>query len=171
MRKQILVDMDGVLADVYSQFLKMEFEEFGIRQTMKDLEGKLEQAAFRNADTYVRTTGFFRDAPVMQGSVDGLNYLNKKYNVLIVSSATEYPGSLKEKIEWLNEHYSFISWEQMIFCGKKDSVKGDIMIDDHLKNLDYFDGKTILFTQPHNVLAEAPKHYRVNSWEEIIDIL
>ena len=27
---------------------------------------------------------------------------------------------------------------------KKDSIKGDIMLDDHFKNLDYFDGKTVI---------------------------
>lgn len=172
MKKQVLVDMDGVLADVYSQFAKMEFEDLGIRQNPDDLKGRLEQDAFKNADIYVHSKGFFRTAPLMPGSVEGLNYLNEKYKVIIVSSATEYPDSLKEKIEWLNEHFSFIGWEQMIFCGKKDSIKGDIMIDDHLKNLDYFEGeKSILFTQLHNVLISDTKHYRVNNWDEITDIL
>ncbi|KAA6316407.1 hypothetical protein EZS27_033278 [termite gut metagenome] len=30
MLKQILVDMDGVLADVYSQFIKLELKETGV---------------------------------------------------------------------------------------------------------------------------------------------
>lgn len=163
--------MDGVLADVYAQFQKMEFEELGIKKSPEELIGILEMKAFANAEKYVRTKGFFRNAPVMPGSVDGLRYLNDKYKVLIVSSATEFPDSLSEKLYWLNEHYPFITWEQMIFCGKKDSVKGDIMLDDHLKNLDYFDGKTLLFTQPHNAMAEPGRHIRVNGWNEVTDIL
>ena len=45
------------------------------------------------------------------------------------------------------------------------------MIDDHLKNLDFFPGETYLFTQPHNALLEAPRHRRVKSWREIATLL
>ena len=82
----------------------------------------------------------------MADCIEGLKYLNDKYNVLIVSSATEFPGSLIEKQEWLNEHFPFITWQQMIFCGRKDSIKGDIMIDDHPKNLSFFSGVKVLCT-------------------------
>jgi 5'(3')-deoxyribonucleotidase len=45
------------------------------------------------------------------------------------------------------------------------------MIDDHFKNLDHFPGKTILFTQAHNILKDAGRHQRVNNWNEIEKIL
>lgn len=171
MKKQLLMDMDGVLADVYAQFIRMEYEKAGIMLHPEDLYGKTEPQAFPHCDEFVRSEGFFRTAPVMKGSIEGLKYLNDKYNLLIVSSATEYPDSLKEKIEWLNEFFPFISWQQMIFCGRKDSVMGDIMIDDHLKNLDTFGGQTYIFTQPHNYFVQNPKHTRVDSWQEIMKIL
>lgn len=163
--------MDGVLADVYAQLFRYETEELGIKRTVADVEGKLELDAFRNGRKYVMSKGFFRTAPVMKGSVEGLKMLNEKYKVLIVSSATEFPYSLEDKLFWLNEHFPFITWQQMIFCGKKDSIKGDIMLDNHPKNLDYFDGETILFSQPHNVNVENRKHKRVNDWKEVISIL
>ncbi len=171
MKQQLLVDMDGVLADVYAQFAKFEFEHLGIERQPHELEGLLEMKAFTHAEEYVRTKNFFRTAPVMEGSQEGLKYLNDKYKVLIVSSATEFPDSLSEKLYWLNEHFPFITWEQMIFCGKKDSIKGDIMLDDHFKNLDYFDGKTVIFTQPHNVKQDSGKHIRANGWKEVMRIL
>jgi len=58
----------------------------------------------------------------------------------------------------------------MIFCGKKDSIKGDIMIDDHPKNLKNFDGEKILFTQPHNSLIVDEGYKRVESWKQIVEI-
>lgn len=108
MMKQVLVDMDGVLADVYSQFSRLELEETGTVIDIESLYGKLESEAFPNYEKHVRSTNFFRTAPVIPDSVGGLKYLNEKYNVLIVSSATEFPDSLKEKVEWLNEHFPFI---------------------------------------------------------------
>ena len=169
--KQVLVDMDGVLADVYLQSIRLEQEETGLLLNIKDMEGKKEDSVFPNFRKHVHSKGFFRTAPLMPDSVEGLRYLNKKYNVLIVSSATEFPNSLQEKLEWLNEFFPFITWKQMIFCGKKNSIKGDIMIDDHTKNLDHFDGEKILFTQPHNALLTNKEYKRVNSWKEIMEIL
>ena len=170
MSQQILVDMDGVLADVYSQFINLEFKETGIKRDIESLYGKTEEDAFTNYLKHARSIDFFRKAPTVPYSIEGLNYLNNKYKVLIVSSATEFPNSLKEKLEWLNEFYPFISWKQMIFCGQKDSIKGDIMIDDHPKNLNCFTGKKILFTQPHNIYISRDNYHRVDNWKQIVEL-
>lgn len=170
MKAQMLVDMDGVLADVYSQFINFEYRDSGIRLNKEDMYGKTEEESFPSFDRHVRSSGFFRTAPLMADSIEGLKYLNDKYNVLIVSSATEFPRSLIEKQEWLNEHFPFITWQQMIFCGRKDSIKGDIMIDDHPKNLSFFDGEKVLFTQPHNIRITNPAYRRVAGWKEIMEI-
>ncbi len=85
--------------------------------------------------------------------------------------ATEFPQSLSDKQFWLNEHFPFISWQQVVFCGNKNLIKADIMIDDHPKNLDNFSGRTFMFTQPHNILLKPDRHVRVNSWDEILSHL
>ena len=171
MKQRLIVDMDGVLADVYEQFLNYEEIETGIRQPIEDLYGKPEEIAFKNMGKYVLSKGFFRNTPVLEGSIPALYRLNKQYELFVVSAAVEFPQSMEEKYYWLCEHFSFISWEQMIFCGLKSAVKGDIMIDDHFKNLDSFDGRTILFTQPHNYGLENKNHTRVFNWQEVLDLL
>ena len=163
--------MDGVLADVYLQFIKMHAEETGQTLLMSALHGLAEFEAFPNGGKHVRTDHFFRSVPVIAGSQLVLEKLNDQYDVYIISSATEFPLSLAQKQSWLNEHFPFITWQQMVFCGSKKIIKADIMIDDHFKNLDHFEGETILFTQPHNILNNSHKHRRVNSWEEIGEIL
>ena len=107
----------------------------------------------------------------MAGIVEGLQYFNKKYDVLIVSSATEFLNCLDDKQVWLKEHFPFISWRQLIFCGKKDSIRGNIMIDDHPKNLSYFQGERYIFTQPLNINIENSTYHRVYNWEEIMENL
>jgi 5'(3')-deoxyribonucleotidase len=109
--------------------------------------------------------------PVIPGSREVLEKLTNHYEVFIVSSATEFPQCLPEKQAWLNEHFPFIGWEQMVFCGVKTIIQADIMIDDHFKNLDPFPGKTLLFNQPHNQLAHDVRHTRVFNWMEIDDLL
>jgi 5'-nucleotidase len=163
----LAVDMDGVLADVLERFLELDAQDFGRRKTHAEIEGLSELEAFARAKEHVRSRGFFRGLPVIAGSQSALEKLNRKYDVFIVSAATEFPLSLHEKYEWLSEHFPFISWQQMVFCGSKRIVHADIMIDDYLKNLDPFPGTTYLFTAPHNARAKSEKHIRVHDWVEL----
>ncbi len=171
MKKRIALDMDGVLADVVHQFLSFHEQDFGTRKSQEEIKGIPEFLAFPNGHRHVRTPGFFRLAPVMPQSQQVVKQLNEKYDLFIVSAATEFPQSLSEKQDWLNEFFPFITWKQMVFCGSKTIVQADIMIDDHFKNLDHFPGRTILFTQPHNFSQPAGRHQRVQNWPEIATLL
>lgn len=169
--KKIAIDMDGVLADIFKQFVKYNEVDTGIRVSVKDALGKSEHKAFAKADEYLRTPGFFRSMSVISDSQEVVEQLNQKYEVFIVSAATEFPQSLIEKQAWLNEHFPFITWQQMVFCGSKSIISADYMIDDHFKNLDGFPGKSILFSQPHNRMTDAGKHLRVFNWNDIDELL
>ncbi|MGZ8557005.1 MAG: 5' nucleotidase, NT5C type [Chitinophagaceae bacterium] len=166
--QRIAVDMDGVLSDTVEQFISWEEKETGIRKTVEDVTGIPEWKAFPNSEKYLHTANFFRTAGVIKDSQEIMAKLNEKYDVYIVSAATEFPISLTEKQSWLNEYFPFITWQQMVFCGSKEIVRADIMIDDHFKNLDFFTGQTsLLYTQPHNALSDNGRHKRVNNWQEI----
>ena len=144
--------MDGVLADIYMQLVNYEERATGKKLDLKALEGITESKAFSSYRECLMQKGFFERAPVMDGAVDALKYLNEKHRILIVSAATEYPNSLLEKQVWLAKNFPFISWRQIVFCGVKDFIRGDVMIDDHIRHLDSFSGETkILYAQPHNV--------------------
>lgn len=169
--EKLLIDMDGVISDIYAQFVKYEQEDLGITQTAATLNGKLENEAFRNHDNYVTSKGFFFNAPPILDSIEVVRQLNDKYDLFIVSSAIQFPNSLQEKLDWLATHFPFITWKQIVFCGSKSVVCGNIMIDDHFKNLDSFNGQTILFTQPHNFGKDAKQHTRVETWAEIAKML
>jgi len=168
--KRIAVDMDGVLANVYSQFIDMHAAEFGEKIPWSEMDGKPEAAVFPNILSYVNSPGFFLHAPLMDDCQAVLQEMNEKYKIYIVSAATEFPNSLTEKQSWLNIHFPFITWQQMVFCGSKEIISAEIMIDDHFKNLNFFNGETFLFTQPHNKLSDPGKHKRIETWKEIAQI-
>jgi 5'(3')-deoxyribonucleotidase len=88
--------------------------------------------------------------------------------VFIVSAATEFPNSLEDKQAWLGDHFPFISWTNIMFCGHK-IVNTDIMIDDRTKNFTRFNGRKLLFTSPHNV--KLTEYERVNNWKEVAEKL
>jgi 5'-nucleotidase len=170
-KKRLIIDMDGVLADVYRQFIAMEEAETGNKINIDVLKGKEEYLAFPNGRKHVNSKGFFSTAPLMPDAVETLRLLNEQYEVYIVSAAMEFPNSLPEKLEWLAAHFPFIGWQQIVFCGSKNVIQGDIMIDDHFRNLDNFKGQTVLFTQPHNDGHDDRGHKRVTGWMEINKML
>lgn len=172
MKKSIAIDMDGVIADVELQFIIWYQREYGLQFTKEYLAGKNDDNMFPEAGAvrrFVRSPGFFADIPVMDGAVEAVQKLMETHEVYIVSAAMEFPLSLPEKLQWLKNHFPFIGWRNIIFCGDKSIINTDYMIDDHLKNLDNFRGKPIMFHAYHNIGYDH--HVRANNWDEVLKIL
>jgi 5'(3')-deoxyribonucleotidase len=171
-RKSIAIDMDGVLADVETQYLLWYERDYGKKVAREEIAGRSEENAFPETGAtkkFVFTPGFFQTLPLMEGAVEAVQALMKDFDVYIVSAAIEFPLSLSEKLAWLSVHFPFISWKNIVFCGDKSIIRTDFMIDDHIKNLDHFKGKTILFHSFHNV--HYHHHQRANNWKEVLDLL
>ncbi len=169
-KKIILINMDHVVADITHQCIKWYKSATGIEIKRTDLLGKEEDKAFPRPDLiteFLHTPGFFRSAPVIPGSEQVLEELNELFDINIVSAAMEFPQSLVERYEWLQEHFPFIAPHQIIFCGSKKRISGDFMIDDHLKNLNHFKGERLLFTAPHNFNIHRSGYTRVSNWTEV----
>jgi len=172
MRKSIAIDMDGVIADEVVQLLTYYEKHYGIKIHPNELSGRSEENVVPEKDAYGKLSaipGYFRSTPVMEGAVDAVKKLMESFDVYIVSAAMQYPHSLSQKLEWLGEHFPFISWRNIIFCGDKSIIGTDYMIDDHIKNLDHFKGKTIMFNAFHNV--NHTHHQRVNNWDEVLELM
>jgi 5'-nucleotidase len=167
-KQTIAIDMDGVIADTAAQFIAWYYKEYNVLIDRNEFDGKSESEALPNGAVrkFVFTKGFFRTVPVMNGAKEAVLELMKKFDVYIVSAAMEFPQSLTEKYEWLQEHFPFITWRNIIFCGDKSIIGTDYLIDDHLKNLDCCKGKAIMFSAGHN--AGIDRHQRVNNWSEVI---
>ena len=172
--KTLFVDMDEVMADTFGAHIEIYNREFDECLDLGICHGKEvwhtvpedRQLSVRN---HASVRGFFRALKPIADSRAVMEELNKKYELYIASAAMQFPNSLEEKSEWLDEHFPFITWQKRILCGNKHILKGDILIDDRSYNLETFDGRGILFTSPHNVNTE--KFERVNSWEEVADKL
>ena len=170
MKKSIAIDMDEVLADFITKELDIYEKEFGIRIKLEDLHGKeLYQAVdplHKDAVlSYPYRKGFFADLEVMPGSKRVITELQKKYEVFVVTAATEFPNSLKDKFTWLNRHFPSIGWQYVVFCGYKSVIHTDYLLDDRPSNLKTFSGHPLLFSAPHNL--EQNTFERLNNWEEV----
>jgi len=170
MKKTIAIDMDGVLANTEPHFIDYYEKETGIRLTLSDIAGKSEHDAFNGIITsFINKPGFFRTLPLMEGAVEAVRSLMEDFEVFIVSAAMEFPLSLPEKYDWLAEHFPFIHWRNIVFCGDKSIIKTDFLIDDHCKNLDFCHGKAIMFNAFHNI--NLHHHQRVYNWDEVLNLM
>ena len=171
--ERIIIDMDEVIADPMGQMINWYISEYGLPVDVKKMEvGSWVKGFPDQHQVLVRERllepGFFRHLPVMVDARDVLEEMNRKYEIFIVSAAIEFPNSLKDKVEWLLENFPFFSWRQLVLCGDKRMVYGDHMIDDHVRNLEHFNGKKYLYSSPHNV--SITDYQRINNWREAADI-
>ncbi len=166
---RILIDMDEVMADAISRFLEWYEKDFGIKYTKDQLAGtKLSEVVPEEhraiVKNYPHQKGFFKDLPLIENSREVIEELYNRYDIYVASAAMEFKYSLPEKFDWLDEHFPFIHWRRRVFCGDKNLLKADVLIDDHDFNLSVFEGRAIIFTAPHNV--NDAKYERLNNWLE-----
>jgi 5'(3')-deoxyribonucleotidase len=166
---RIAIDMDEVLADTIDKFIELYKQRHQTEILLADMHGKeiteiLPPHLSGTLRPYINEKGFFRDLKVMPDAQEVVKALHDKYDVYIASAAMEFANSLEDKQAWLNEHFPFISWTNIIFCGHK-ILDVDIMIDDRTKNFVTFNGRKLLFTSPHNALIN--NFERVDNWQEV----
>ncbi|GHC51227.1 5' nucleotidase, NT5C type [Ulvibacter litoralis] len=170
----IFVDMDDVLADTYSKHIELynkeHKKELSLAQiTSGEVWQNVPEIHKGSIMEHANQPGFFRDLKPIKDSQTVMEALYAKHEVYIATAATQFPNSLKEKSDWLDQYFPFITWQHRIMCGHKFILKGDLLIDDRTYNLDKFDGDTLLFTSPHNALDNG--YTRVSTWLKIAERL
>ncbi|NQW77465.1 MAG: 5'(3')-deoxyribonucleotidase [Cytophagales bacterium] len=172
--KRIAIDMDDVLADTTVKIIhtinSLLDKNYSYEELMSD---KLAREQFREDylanNSFLSQPGFFLDVPIKAKAIEIVEKLSEKYEIFIVSAATEFPESLKEKLIWMKQHFPFISWTHIVFCGHKYMIQADYLIDDHEKNLKTFIGAPLLFTAPHNL--HIHEYQRVDTWDAVANLL
>jgi 5'(3')-deoxyribonucleotidase len=172
-KQRIAIDMDEVIADTIEKFITLYKREHSLEIRIDEMRGKefrdmLPADLYNTTRKYINEAGFFRDIPVMPDSQRVVKELYEKYDVFIVSAAMEFKNSLIDKYEWLAEHFPFIAWQRIIFCGLK-IVDVDIFIDDRTRNFTEFEGRALLYSSPHNLLID--NYERVDNWQQVADKL
>lgn len=167
----LFVDMDEVIADTYGAHIEWYNNDFNAALSLEQCHGKevwqvVPEAHQKSVRLHATRPGFFRNLKPIADSKEVLRELFEKYELFIASAAMQFPNSLIEKSDWLDEHFPFIPWKNRILCGDKHILKGDMLIDDRSYNLQQFTGeKPLLFTSPHNVHSNGFE--RALNWQDV----
>ncbi len=171
-RKKIAIDMDEVLADTLGAIIDAVNERANLGITVESLNGQKLKHVIPEHDGLVteilREPGFFRHLKVMPNAQEVVEKLNQHYDVYIATAAMDVPTSFHDKYEWLLEHFPFLDPQHFVFCGRKNIINADYLIDDNPRQLAIFEGESIMYTAVHNVNNDD--YRRVNGWKEVEDL-
>lgn len=173
-RLRVAVDMDEVIADSLTRHLELYNRATGERLSPELIHQIGLDAAIpaRYRDLFERLPhqdGFFDDLGVVENSQRALRLLDSSFDVFITSAAMEVPASFDAKFKWLQQHFPFIPPNRIVFCGDKEIVNADYLIDDRSRHFARFPGIGILFTAPHNARERA--RLRADNWDDVLTIL
>lgn len=173
-RLRIAVDMDEVIADSFSKHLSQYNQRAGANLTRemvskKGLDELLPGESRDNFNAIPHAPGFFADLEVIAGSQEALLELSRHHDIYIASAAMEVPSSFAEKFQWMEKNFPFIPPSRIVFCGDKNIIHADVLIDDRSRHFKGFRGTGILFTAPHNATEAAD--LRAGNWSEVLQIL
>lgn len=169
-RLTIALDMDDVFADASLSLLNHFNANHGTTYTLDQMNGQNFNEFFSPEDfseirSYLFMPHFFEELPIIEGASEVLPDLVEKHDVFVVSAAQEFPLSLSEKSFWLDRNFPMIKWTNRVFCGVKSIIDADVLIDDHIYNLNVFKGKGYLFSRFHNLNLTG--YDRLKDWDDI----
>ncbi|MEX0272924.1 MAG: 5'(3')-deoxyribonucleotidase, partial [Flavobacteriaceae bacterium] len=130
---RIFIDMDEVMADAYNAHIEWYNKEFHENLTREACMGKevidsVPQERRQSVWDHLFADGFFRNLNPIDGAKEVIRELQNAHEVYVATAATQFPNSLREKSDWLDEHFPFIPWQNRILCGHKHVLKGDVLI-------------------------------------------
>ncbi len=174
----ILVDMDDTIEKLLEALVKKANEQFHRNASVDDVTDWSIVCAFpgiakREILDFMCEPGFWEGVKPIPGAAEALKHFMDEGHEVYIVTATEsehVEGKIKNV---LFRYFPFLSWEQVIITSRKQMIRGDVLIDDGIHNLEGGDYRKILFTAPYNkdYDAEANGMIRVRTWDEIVRII
>ena len=179
MKKRILVDMDGVLADFELGVVEAYRKRFPQRPHLL-LKNK---TSFYLSEQYPKehepdlkaiytAPNFFRNLPAIEGGVDAVKQMDfLGHEVFFCTSPlSAYENCVEEKFAWIEKHFGIVFTKKVVIAKDKTIVSGNYLIDDRSEVTGVIsspDWEHILYDQPYNKNADK----RRLTWKNYKEIL
>jgi len=173
----ILVDIDDVLNDLLDRWVENLNERYGLSANAQEL------AVWNVQSIYPTLTVEEVYAPMYEDDIwrklsprlTSVEYLKRMvddgHDVVIVTASVY--ETLAIKMEWMYEHFPFLPRENIICARRKQLIKGDVLIDDGIHNLEGGEYFKILVDGPYNRSydAEGNDMVRVHTIKEAYEAI
>ncbi|MBQ7980244.1 MAG: HAD hydrolase-like protein [Oscillospiraceae bacterium] len=174
----ILVDMDDTIENLTETWINYANKRFGTSVNAADITTWDPSEAFPNVaheDMYalLLEDELYETVKPFEGSAHYLEKLIADGHEIFIVTNSPYQVMKVKTEKVLFRYFPFISWKNVIITGSKHLIKGDVLIDDGVHNLEKGDYAKLLFTAPHNRSYNAEENgmVRVGSWEEVYGVI
>ena len=174
----ILVDMDDTIEQLLKAWVKGVNEKYGRSVAVDEITSWDVSAAFpgltwEQVYAIPMQPGFWKTVEPIEGAADALRRFIAAGHEVYIVTATPFETVLEKMRDLLFRYFPFLSWEQVIIACRKQLIRGDVLIDDGVHNLEGGQYRKILMTAPHNLAydAEANGMIRVRNWKEVEQVI
>jgi len=179
MTVQILIDMDGTIAD-FEGYLFQQYAELYPTQPLPDAINTGFYVAKRYPEPYsqrlweiITAPNFFRSLPPIDGALEAIAALEARGHTLFLctSPLLVYENCVLEKFQWVDEHLGKSWIPRMILATDKTVVTGDIIIDDKPKISGANPTPTwehIFYDQVYNRDVSNQRRLTWATWQDVI---
>jgi 5'(3')-deoxyribonucleotidase len=169
-----LIDVDGVVADLCTEWLRWYNIDYNDNLTLEDLiDWSIHQFTKAECGTkiydYLTHQALYDNVRPIDGAFSAVKWLRRNNQKVVYVTSGVQPA----KIQWLHR-YGFLEggtdWmyaADVVIAHDKSLIKGAYLIDDNIQNCQNFEGTAFLFDQPWN--RKDTGLYRVRDWPEIIE--
>lgn len=167
---RVLLDVDYCIAPLHDEWLRRYNHEYGdnlktSQITEWDMTKFVKPSCGENIYKYLDDLDLYDNLVPVRGSFWAVGLLREwGHDVRFVTS-----GVNVSKIRFLRR-FGFVQREtDFIITADKSLINGNILVDDYEKNLDTFDGATVLYDAPHN--RHVTQHMRAKGWQEVVSLI
>lgn len=174
----VLVDMDDVMCNFVEALCNWLNKEHGTSVVVDDItEWELRKffpgLSIDEIFNPTHTEEFWKTVTPIEGAPETIRKLIHEGFKVYICTSSDY-RTVKHKFDWvLKKYFPYISWRQVIITKEKGMIRGDILIDDGVHNLEGTNFEKILMSAPSNQSYDAEKNgmKRANSWNDIYNIV
>ncbi len=133
MKKILYIDMDNVLVDFQSAFIKIP------KDILAEYESRLDEVP-----------DIFSQMEPLDGAIDAYAQLAEVFDTYILSTSPwENPSAWSDKLIWVKKHIGNHAYKRLILSHHKNLNYEHFLVDDRLKNgADKFQGEHLHFGTP-----------------------
>lgn len=169
-----VVDLDGVLRDIFSQMIKLYNNEFGENLKPEDVKDYDVEVSFPKAHAAYGSSYhyffekhadyvFLLSAP-MEGAVEAMKRLKKCGKVAIATIQSTTHNKILA-LKWLDKWN--VPYDEIRFVDFKTDIDCDYFIEDNPKNMEGAGGLKILIDAPYNQGVDEANGWYIYRFESL----
>lgn len=177
-RLTVLVDMDDTIESLLDAWVKRLNQSFGTEVEPEevaewDISKSFPTLTKEQVFSPLLCDDFWYSVIPIAGASDALQQLIADGHRVLIVTTSAYQ-TLRTKMEIvLFGYFPFLSWNDVIITSHKQLIKGDVLVDDGVHNLEGGEYFKVLMEAPHNrgYNAEANNMVRVRNWKEAYSVI